>query len=357
MPRLLLRWLLGLPLMLAAPAPAAQPGAAALPGVVAQAPSPLSQFPVARPLQGEVRRLRVIVMGDQGTGGSRQQRVAQAMRTLCAARGCDLGVGTGDNFYPAAPTTPRSALFAQRFAALYGPLGFPFLMVAGNHDHSGPTPGDGRDPGGAEAQVAYARLNAQWVMPGRTYRAPVGNLAEFFAVDTAPLAAAAAPLRPGDRPGGARDLAQRTWLGAALAQSSARWKVVIGHHPLFSNGQHGDAGQYDGSAHPLRRGDAVRQLYRLACGRAELLLSGHDHNLQWFAPQPECPATSSVVSGAAGQADSHHPGRRAAGAEVYGELGFFYLTFTPEALTAELYTVTDDGQPVRRGPPLALSSP
>ena len=164
------------------------------------------------------QRLRVVVMGDQGTGTEVQRRVAAAMQAVCAAQGCDLGIGLGDNFYPAGPRSADSPLFKARFADLYGPLNIPFLMVPGNHDESGFFSGDGTDARGAEAQIAYGKLNPQWVMPGRTYRAPVNTLAEFFAVDTSPLAAYLPVRRASERPGGPWDVAQRAWLTQALGE-------------------------------------------------------------------------------------------------------------------------------------------
>jgi tartrate-resistant acid phosphatase type 5 len=292
------------------------------------------------------QHLRVVVMGDQGTGTEVQRRVAAAMQTVCAAQGCDLGIGLGDNFYPAGPREADSPLFKSRFEDMYGPLNIPFLMVPGNHDESGYFGGDGTDARGAEAQIAYGKLNPQWVMPGRTYRAPVGTLAEFFVVDTSPLAAYLPVRRASERPGGPWDMAQRAWLAGALKNSAARWKLVLGHHPLFSNGKHGDAGSYDGLPFAFQRGDAVRELYGLACGKADLSLSGHDHALEVFAPQPECPGTWTTVSGAAGKVEGGKVGFRAA-ADIYGQPGFLWVDVKPKALTMRIYTAPENGLPAQ----------
>lgn len=292
-------------------------------------------------------RLRVIVMGDQGTGTEVQRQVAAAMQAVCAAQGCDLGIGLGDNFYPAGPKSADSPLFKTRFENLYGPLNIPFLMIPGNHDESGYFGGDGTDARGAEAQVAYGKLNPQWVMPGRTYRAPVNTLAEFFAVDTSPLAAYLPVRRASERPSGPWDLAQRAWLAQALGNSTAHWKIVLGHHSLFSNGKHGDAGTYDGLPFAFQRGDAVRNLYGLACGKADLLLSGHDHALEVFAPQPECPGTWTAVSGAAGKVEGGKVRGRVAAAEFYKQAGFIWLDVTPKMLTFRIYTLPENGLPAQ----------
>ena len=66
---------------------------------------------------------------------------------------------------------------------------------------------------------------------------------------------------------------QETWLRDDLAASSARCTVALLHQPLFSSGQHGD----DGGVRPLW--DA------LYAGNVDLVLDGHDHDYERFAPQ------------------------------------------------------------------------
>ncbi len=66
---------------------------------------------------------------------------------------------------------------------------------------------------------------------------------------------------------------QETWLRGDLAASHARCTVALLHQPLFSSGQHG----YDASIRPLW--DA------LYAGNVDLVLDGHDHDYERFAPQ------------------------------------------------------------------------
>ncbi len=66
---------------------------------------------------------------------------------------------------------------------------------------------------------------------------------------------------------------QAQWLRADLAASSTRCTIALLHQPRFSSGQHGD----DRSVGPLW--DAL-----YAAG-ADLVLDGHDHDYERFAPQ------------------------------------------------------------------------
>lgn len=289
--------------------------------------------------------LRVVIMGDQGTSLPDQHAVAKGMQATCKDAGCDLGFGLGDNFYPAGPTSTLSPLFKERFADLYGPLKIPFLMITGNHDETLVHGGDGANPAGAEVQIAYSKLKAQWVMPDRYYRAQVGDLLDVLAVDTTPLASMVPSRRAVERPGGSWEVMQRKWLAQQARESKAQWTVVLGHHPLYSNGKHGDAGAYDGWPSPLMRGDAVRSLYRAACQDIDIIFSGHDHALQLFAPQAECPGTWQVVSGAAGKVDGIQKGKRPAAFQQYRLPGFTWMKVTREELNLRFYTVNSEGVP------------
>ncbi|MDQ5822506.1 MAG: metallophosphoesterase [Actinomycetota bacterium] len=67
--------------------------------------------------------------------------------------------------------------------------------------------------------------------------------------------------------------AQERWLRADLRRSRAKCTLAYWHHPRFSSGLHGD----DATVAPL-----WQALYD---DRAELVLSGHDHDYERFMPQ------------------------------------------------------------------------
>ena len=66
---------------------------------------------------------------------------------------------------------------------------------------------------------------------------------------------------------------QGTWLAADLAASTARCTAAIWHHPRFSSGDHGS----DAVADPF-----WRALYSAG---VDVVLNGHDHDYERFAPQ------------------------------------------------------------------------
>lgn len=66
---------------------------------------------------------------------------------------------------------------------------------------------------------------------------------------------------------------QGQWLAGQLATTDRRCTLAIWHHPLFSSGMHGNQ-------------DDVRPFWdALHAAGAELVVNGHDHNYERFAPQ------------------------------------------------------------------------
>jgi hypothetical protein len=66
---------------------------------------------------------------------------------------------------------------------------------------------------------------------------------------------------------------QYEWLKGELANSNAACQVAYFHHPLFSSGSHGN-------------NPGVKPLWDLLyADRGELILNGHDHDYERFAPQ------------------------------------------------------------------------
>lgn len=66
---------------------------------------------------------------------------------------------------------------------------------------------------------------------------------------------------------------QGRWLARDLAASTAHCTLAIWHHPLFSSGEHGNAPE-------------VRPFWdALLAAGAELVINGHDHDYERFAPQ------------------------------------------------------------------------
>jgi predicted phosphodiesterase len=319
--------------------------------------------------------MRFVVLGDSGTGEGAQFQVAAAIGKVCGERGCDFMVHTGDALYETGAESADDPQFAEKFEAPYGRLGIPAYVVLGNHDVGGdPTSTDdlGKWSEVGDREVAYAhrgdRGSAAWQMPARWYAVQKGGVA-FAAFDTS--AFVFAPLESDPHgPLHAAEAAQAAFAATAWP-ANATWRFAVGHHPFVSNGMHGDAGSFDrdpGDTGAVLAGGDLRSFYLAhVCGTADVLLTGHDHDLQWLDPVAACGGTRFLVSGAAARpralADA---GRHPAAFQRGATLGFWWLEAQGNTLRlaafdgegTELYhgTVLKAG-PASGGPSSSSGSP
>lgn len=300
---------------------------------------------------------RFLILGDTGTGDEGQTRVAQAMEKVCASRGCQFALLAGDNFYPKGVRGVKDPQFQTKFEKPYENLKFPFFFALGNHDQSGKRAGSGVYPEFGQYEVDYTKFSGKWKMPDRYYSmtAPFSSpedplvrnpspLVEVFVLDTNPLAPLATPVYEWYLPKKAYDLKQRSWLRKSIETSKAPWKFVMGHHPYRSNGRHGNAGQFRGSG--LIQGEELKLMYEAeVCGKVDLLLTGHDHSLQWLRPHGACGSRPEfIVSGAGAKysgACSPLPECHQNDAfwENFQNLGFFWAEASEKQLKIVAYIV------------------
>jgi tartrate-resistant acid phosphatase type 5 len=164
----------------------------------------------------------LLVFGDSGTGEEDQRVVAGAMAEACQQSSCDAALVLGDLIYPSGVQSPEDALFQTHFELPYAAVGpFPFWMAPGNHDHKG----------SVDAQIAYAHLGTsqRWRMPAAHYA--VEDLPDWlhvYSLDTELFA----------RKKKAPDRTQADQARAALCGKPG-WRLLAGHHPVYSNGVHG----------------------------------------------------------------------------------------------------------------------
>ncbi|MFH8738753.1 MULTISPECIES: metallophosphoesterase [unclassified Streptomyces] len=322
--------------------------AAASPRSATAADVPVAKFPFpTRPGRGG--QYAVLLTGDAGTGDDAQYAVATAAKAICRTEGVSLAVGLGDNLYENGPESAHDDEFATKFEQPNDGIDVPWLMVLGNHDCSGLIPGSGGDPSRGDREVAYATTSRRWHMPARYYSTALPSaadpdvpLVEFFAIDTNPIASTVIQLDPYFQWNGPYMREQRRWLDSALSASRATWKIVIGHHPYLNNGKHGSAGSYDGFViGNYTSGIHLKELYEeVVCGRADLILSGHDHTQQILEPTSRSRGTRQIVCGTAGKSgDGKAHGTHPARWQDFSHNGFMVLKASAKSLTIDAYTV------------------
>ena len=234
----------------------------------------------------------IYVIGDWGTGGKLQRRVAQGMRNRIAKSGVPPAIilSTGDNIYPSGVDSADDQQWGSKYTSIYAGIDVPWWAILGNHDHRG----------NVDAQVAYSKNNRQWNMPGRTWSTvlPVTSSTSLgiTGIDTTTL------MQKHD--GWKKQLA---WLDETLAASKATVNIVAGHHPLRSYGHYGDSAFLITHVKPLLDTHKVR-----------LYTSGHDHDLQGIKNPSD--AFGCLVSGAGG---GTRPSRRGDHTKAFHDAGGF----------------------------------
>lgn len=301
-----------------------------------------------------------------------QMPVSKAMTSYCAQRGCDFATMLGDNIYPdgAMADAGDAKRFRDLFTTPYGALAagredFRIYGVLGNHDwHTS------RD--GAMAQVRFLETTTPFFMNGLFYRvvppASHGEV-EIFAIDTEVVLAGTtvreailaedasevatdelAQLEPWAAPQNDAERAMVDWLETSLASSKARWKIVIGHHPLWST-----AGSKFQQAKSLRR-----LILPALCRYADLYLAGHEHTLEVHTdncsealPGSHVTPLPQVVSGSASKMRPTNSAFIRQQMKAHPELhtlwargltwGFAHLTFAGDQVTVRMLETPRDG--------------
>lgn len=301
--------------------------------------------------------------------------VATAMKQYCAGpASCDFAVMLGDNIYPSGATADADGRDADRFRDLFvTPFGglapdkkdFRIYAVLGNHDWR-----TSRE--GAMAQVKFLQSTPPFYMEGLVYRvrppAAHGEV-EIFAIDTEVLLSSTTVYKANLADDGSELKSERVekplawavpqtevernmvqWLEEALRTSTARWKIVLGHHPLWST-----SGSKFEQANTLRR-----LILPSLCLYADAYLAGHEHTLEvhtdncsttdvgdYVEPLPQ------IISGSAAKMrptntafirhqQRNHPELRTWYAKGLS-WGFAHLTFERESVTVRIVELPRDG--------------
>lgn len=269
----------------------------------------------------------LLMVGDWGfdSNHAAQADVAAAMRKYAQDRQLRTQalLMLGDNWYGALDGGAKSSRWQTQFEQMYPAAAFNCAAYAilGNHDYQ-------RWPDSkVDAELEYARSGeTRWTMPARWYRFEFPSkkpLITFLALDSN------MPFADGSLTKGVnftltppQQAEQLAWFETELKRPrTTQFLVVMGHHPVYSDGPHGD--------HPIliRDWDPLFQKYGV-----HLYLAGHDHDLQHL--EFEGHPTTHFLSGGGG-ADLYNLKINPAQRGPYGQkiYGFSHLSLTENQMT------------------------
>jgi 3',5'-cyclic AMP phosphodiesterase CpdA len=260
----------------------------ALAGLVAVWPAAAGQDAGSAPL------VRFAVIGDNGTGKTPQYELGARLAAARASFPFEFVLMVGDNLYGRQKPADYVDKFERPYAALVQ-AGVPFYAALGNHDEP--------------ASVHYRFFN----MGAQRYYTFVKGPVRFVVLDTNLM-----------------DQAQLAWFEATLGAAREPWKIVVFHHPIYSDGaRHGS----DMELRALLEPPMVR-------AGVNVVLSGHDHFYQRVKPQQ---GITYFVEGSSGQLRKGGVTPTAINAVAFADdLTFMLVEIAGDRLVFQ--TITRDGR-------------
>ena len=217
----------------AAPAQQSAASGQAAQRAAAQPAAPTTSLP------NEKDSVKFLVIGDTGTGSSRQYQVAQQIAAAHQRFPFEFAIMLGDNLYG----SEGPSAYVNKFEKPYKPLldaGVKFYAALGNHDEP--------------AQRFYKPFN----MDEKRYYSFTKGDVDFFVLDSTYVTPE-----------------QIAWLKRALEGSNKNWKIAYFHHPIYSSGEkHGSEMDLQALVEPLFLQYGV-----------DVVFAGHEHFYERIKPQ------------------------------------------------------------------------
>jgi len=275
--------------------------------------------------------LNFVVMGDFGRNGQYfQKEVAEQMGKASMTIESDFTISVGDNFYPNGVQSTTDYQWISSFENIYTnhSLYENWYVALGNHDYKG----------NIQAQIDYSKISRRWKMPAKyyseTFELKDGNKVLMVVMDSNPF------IDSYHKKGTfmyeniiAQDtIAQKKWLIETLNTSdkSIKWKIVVGHHPLYSGGKRKE--------NPDTKGFEKKFAGIFDQYKVDAYLCGHEHDFQIIKPKGRY--TTQFLSGSA--CEIRPTGNREGTLFSASEPGF--MTFSINAKKLQVQAVNEKGK-------------
>ncbi|MCE1198158.1 MAG: metallophosphoesterase [Marinilabiliales bacterium] len=221
------------------------------------------------------KALNFVVASDMGRRGISEQRaIAGWMGETAAFHKLGFVVVAGDPIHDEGVKSTTDPEWQEKFESIYTApslMHLPWYVVSGNHEYRG----------SVQAILDYSQISDRWKAPARYFTIEKemdskGTRCLLVLIDTTPLIEkyrtdghySDAGLQDAKR--------QLAWIDSILVVSNCKWKIVIGHHPVYA----------DTGKDLSERTDMQRQLEGILDKRkADLYICGHIHNFQHIRPK------------------------------------------------------------------------
>jgi len=239
------------------------------------------------------KKLRFLAVGDWGAkvGSHRtadQKDVASAMATACAYKSkngrkgnCDFILSLGDNFYPHGVSSINSTRFQETWKDVYNAptiRNLNWYITAGNHDYFEDVC----------SQVEYSRREPRWKYPALSYARRFITekiTVTLVSIDTQVIGKQKETFNK-DWKEWKHGISKMLNFTREELKRDADWRIVFGHHPMFSGGRR--SGDYMVRAKLL----PILEKYNV-----DLYITGHDHNMQHWVNNTQAARNKSDKKG------------------------------------------------------------
>ena len=278
-----------------------------------------------------------LTVGDWGKTNAYTRNNAKAIGTIASKTNAQFVYLLGDNFYDSGISNVLDPRWQTGFEEIFTSpslSSIPFYAILGDLDYHG----------NESAQIAYheTHMDGRWIMPDYSYTKKFslpdgdGSL-DIFAFDAVRVAYDATGQDPqSDISYEEKIIRQQEQLGsleASLQSSSADWKIVVGHYPVYTTGGNGDTQQLVEKLVPLMKRYNV-----------DMYVNSHTHILEHISW--EGIEYFTIGKGTNLDGSSRSPSVAADGL-MYADttsIGFGAITATTDALHVSIYN--DDGNSI-----------
>lgn len=273
-------------------------------------------------LKQKIDGIAFLAIGDFGRHGAfTQKEVARDMGTVAEILDLNFTVSVGDNFYPTGVQSTQDYQWISSFESIYTHhlLHEPWFVALGNHDYEG----------NVQAQIDYSNVSRRWEMPNRYFERLIeidnDQYLQLLVIDTNPMVSKY--LKEPEKYLGINDQStqeQLKWIEDKLSTTNPEivWRIVVGHHPLYSGGKRKTAKETQEIQHLL---EPVFEKHKV-----DAYICGHEHDLQ-IIKRNNKPFTQ-FLSGAG--SELRESGRTEGTLFADAVPGFMAFTLTNKVLTA-----------------------
>jgi len=176
-------------------------------------------------------KFNFLIANDLGRNGYYDQKpVAEMMGEVVELTGVEFVAALGDVHHFMGVQSVNDPLWLTNFELIYShpELMIPWYPILGNHEYKGST----------ISVLEYSKISRRWQMPSLYYTKEIAisdsTKALLVFINTVPLIDKYR--NNPEYPDASKESieVQLNWLDSVLKESNAKWKIVMGHHPIYT---------------------------------------------------------------------------------------------------------------------------